>query len=48
MGHVESEIFERHLCGDVKKPLEYVDLEFRRKFWAGDENFGVPTMEVAF
>ena len=26
----------------------YVGLEFRRKFWVGDENFGVPTMEVAF
>lgn len=48
LGHVEFEIFERHLCEYVKKPLEYVGLEFRSKFWAGDENFGVLTTEVAF
>lgn len=36
------EIFGRHLYGDVKRPLAYVGLEFRRKFWAGDINFRVP------
>jgi len=24
--------------------LNYMGLEFRRKFWAGDMNFGVPAM----